>query len=180
MGNLARAMQKDANQDLYEVDCEVTQSGQRLPSEFAREDSVRLAVREPFPTLPEGAALPRTVGRFSVEDAAARLPKTARDPIEVGVVEREDVASGAPRRVLIHAWPGRNGPWDRRYVIGSDARVWIGPLKCGGALEPVTGGRLIIVRRYRGRLLGAFELELLGAMVHGTFSALIRSRPTAP
>ena len=156
-----------AHHDDADDDADVTQSGPRF------------AVREPLPTLPEAHAPRRTVGRFSVLDAAARLPRTLREPIEIGVVENDDVPSGAPRRVLIHAWPNSTAGWERRYAVGADARCWIGPSRRGGTLEPVRGGHIVVVRVFEDRLIGAFEIELQRAMVHGTFYAQIRTHAPA-
>jgi len=164
----AVARKKDPAMGLDESDIDVTQSGSRP------------TVREPLPTIPEAHAPRRAVGRFAVLDAAARLPRTLREPIELGILEDGDVPSGAPRRLLIHAWPGSASGWERRYAVGADTRAWIGPSRRAGTLEPVRGGRLSIIRVLEDSVIGAFELDLDKAMVHGTFFARIRTPPSAP
>jgi hypothetical protein len=119
----------------------------------------------------EGTLGGRALSHFDVGDAAARLPSGEGGAVDIGLVETR--ASAARRRILIRVWL-RASP-EGQYGVGEGALFMLGPARQDAALAYVDDGRVAIVKVYGDRVLGAFELELDGTLVHGTFTARLTS-----
>jgi hypothetical protein len=149
--------------ELDEDDLELCDSGVRPAS--------RAALRQ---TLPDEMARGKELARFSVGEAAARLPYGHGGAIEIGLVESDDGRCPAPRRMLIQVWPRieREG----RYIAGREARFLLGPARRGGLFDHIATAHVVLVKIHEDRLLGAFELDLDRALLHGTFCARLLGR----
>jgi hypothetical protein len=113
-----------------------------------------------------------TLARFEVSVAGARLPTGPGGAIDIGLVEVAGASVAVRRRILIRVW--LRAETEGQYAVGSGALFMLGEARRAAPLDEVAEGRVMIVKVHPDRVMGAFELDLEGTLLHGTFCARVR------